>query len=114
MVYTKKHPALLIMGLVMLAVGYLIGGGYADGFVKYLGIARTVPEIKAFTLYFGVGSVVGALIGALIIRTISFYFRILSIDPLLQSLVEGIVLLAAVSLGAIRTLRVKNRLELFR
>lgn len=58
MVYTKKHPALLIMGLVMLAVGYLIGGGYADGFVKYLGIARTVPEIKTFTLYFGIGSVV--------------------------------------------------------
>ena len=62
----------------------------------------------------GVGSAVGALIGALILRTISFYFRILSIDPLLQPLVEGIVLLLAVSLGAFRAIRVKNRLELFR
>ena len=62
----------------------------------------------------GIGSAIGALIGALILRAISFYFRILSIDPLLQPLVEGIVLLLAVSLGAVRALRVKNRLELFR
>ena len=62
----------------------------------------------------GVGGAIGSLVGALILRVISFYFRIVSIDPLLQPLVEGIVLLAAVSLGAIRTLRVKNRLDLFR
>ena len=62
----------------------------------------------------GIGGAIGSLVGALILRVISFYFRILSIDPLLQPLIEGIVLLAAVSLGAVRTLRVKNRLELFR
>jgi ribose transport system permease protein len=62
----------------------------------------------------GIGGAVASLIGALILRVISFYFRILAIDPLLQPLIEGAVLLAAVSLGAIRTLRVKNRLELFR
>ncbi|MEO9297292.1 ABC transporter permease [Devosia alba] len=62
----------------------------------------------------GIGGAIGSLIGALILRVISFYFRILSIDPLLQPLVEGLVLLAAVSLGAIGVLRVKNRLDLFR
>jgi ribose transport system permease protein len=62
----------------------------------------------------GVGGAIASLVGALILRVISFYFRILSIDPLLQPLIEGVVLLAAVSLGAVRTLRVKNRLELFR
>jgi ribose transport system permease protein len=62
----------------------------------------------------GIGGAIASLVGALILRVISFYFRILSIDPLLQPLIEGMVLLAAVSLGAIRTLRVKNRLELFR
>jgi ribose transport system permease protein len=62
----------------------------------------------------GVGGAIGSLVGALILRVISFYFRILAIDPLLQPLIEGAVLLAAVSLGAVRTLRVKNRLELFR
>ena len=62
----------------------------------------------------GIGGAIGSLIGALILRVISFYFRILSIDPLLQPLIEGLVLLAAVSLGALQTLRVRNRLELFR
>ena len=50
----------------------------------------------------------------MILRVISFYFRILDIDPLLQPLIEGVVLLIAVSFGAFRTLRVKNKLDLFR
>ncbi len=66
------------------------------------------------SLFGGVGGAIASLVGAFILRMISFYFRILSIDPLLQPLIEGVVLLAAVSLGAIRTLRVRNRLELFR
>lgn len=92
------------------------GSGNAD--IPQAG-AYTLNSIAAVvlggvSLIGGVGSAVGALIGALILRAISFYFRILSIDPLLQSLVEGVVLLLAVSLGAVRALRVKNRLELFR
>jgi ribose transport system permease protein len=92
------------------------GSGNADlpqaGAYTLNSIAAVV--LGGISLLGGVGTVIGALIGALILRAISFYFRILSIDPLLQPLVEGVVLLAAVSLGAIRTLRVKNRLELFR
>jgi ribose transport system permease protein len=92
------------------------GSGNAD--IPQAG-AYTLNSIAAvvlggISLLGGVGTAIGALIGALILRVISFYFRILSIDPLMQSLVEGIVLLLAVSLGAVRTLRVKNRLELFR
>jgi ribose transport system permease protein len=70
--------------------------------------------IGGTSLLGGVGGAIGSLIGALILRVISFYFRILSIDPLLQPLVEGVVLLTAFSLGAFRTLQVKNRLDLFR
>jgi ribose transport system permease protein len=62
----------------------------------------------------GVGGAVASLVGAAILRVISFYFRILDIDPLLQPLIEGVVLLIAVSFGAFRTLRVKNKLDLFR
>lgn len=92
------------------------GSGSADlpqaGAYTLNSIAAVV--LGGISLLGGVGTVIGALVGALILRAISFYFRILSIDPLLQPLVEGVVLLLAVSLGAIRTLRVKNRLELFR
>ncbi len=62
----------------------------------------------------GSGGVIASLVGALILRVISFYFRILDIDPLLQPLIEGLVLLAAVSFGAGRTFSIRNRLELFR
>ena len=62
----------------------------------------------------GIGGAIASLVGALILRVISFYFRILDIDPLLQPLIEGVVLLIAVSFGAFRTLRVKNKLDLFR
>jgi len=68
--------------------------------------------IGGTSLMGGVGGAVGSLFGALVIRSISFNFRIFDVDPLLQTLIEGVVLLAAVSLGAARILRVKNRLEL--
>lgn len=92
------------------------GVGNAD--IQQAGV-YTLNSIAAvvlggISLLGGAGSAVGAIIGALILRVISFYFRILSIDPLMQTLVEGVVLLAAVSLGSIRMLRIKNRLELFR
>ena len=60
------------------------------------------------------GGAIGSVFGALILRVISFFFRIFDIAPLLQPLFEGIILLAAVSIGALRVLRVKNTLELFR
>ncbi|WP_158971178.1 ABC transporter permease [Chachezhania sediminis] len=62
----------------------------------------------------GTGGVIASILGAMILRAVSFYFRILDIDPLLQPLIEGIVLLTAVSAVAFRTFGVKNQLELFR
>ena len=47
----------------------------------------------------GSGGAFGSLVGALVIRAISFNFRIFDVPPLLQPLFEGLVLLAAVSLG---------------
>jgi ribose transport system permease protein len=67
--------------------------------------------IGGTSLMGGSGSAVGSLVGALVIRAISFNFRIFDVEPLLQTLFEGVVLLAAVSIGAARIFRVKNRLE---
>jgi ribose transport system permease protein len=70
--------------------------------------------IGGTSLLGGTGGAIGSIFGALILRVISFFFRIYDIAPLLQPLFEGIILLAAVSIGAFRVLRVKNTLELFR
>ncbi len=111
---------------------FTLGGFFAGMGGLYLALQTSsgnadIPQAGAYTLNSiaavvvggvsllgGVGTAVGALFGALVLRTISFNFRIFEIDPLLQPLIEGVVLLAAVSLGAVRVLRVKNTLELFR
>ena len=113
-------------------VAFTLGGFFAG--LGGLGLAlqtssgnADIPQAGAYTLNSiaavviggtsllgGVGSAIGSVIGALVLRTISFNFRIFEVDPLLQPLFEGIVLLAAVSLGALRVLRVKNTLDLFR
>lgn len=111
---------------------FTLGGFFAGVGGLYLTLQTSsgnadIPQAGAYTLNSiaavviggtsllgGVGSAIGSIFGALILRTISFNFRIFEIDPLMQPLFEGVVLLAAVSLGAFRVLRVKNSLELFR
>jgi ribose transport system permease protein len=70
--------------------------------------------IGGTSLLGGSGSAIGSIFGALILRVISFTFRVFDIAPLLQPLFEGIILLGAVSISALRVLRIKNTLELFR
>jgi ribose transport system permease protein len=70
--------------------------------------------IGGTSLLGGMGSAIGSIFGAMILRVISFNFRIFEIDPLLQPLFEGVILLAAVCIGALGILRIRNRLELFR
>jgi uncharacterized membrane protein YadS len=61
MVYTKKHPALLIMGIIMLAIGVLVSTGALDGVLGYLGNKGKVGEITNLSYLFGV---VAAVLGA--------------------------------------------------
>jgi ribose transport system permease protein len=106
----------LLAGIGGLFLAIQTSSGNADipqaGAYTLNSIAAVV--IGGTSLLGGAGSAVGSLFGALVLRVISFYFRIFDVAPLLQPLVEGIVLLAAVSLGALSVLRVKNTLELFR
>ena len=69
----------------------------------------------------GAGTAIGSVFGALVLRTIGSLMRVtdtilwvIKADPLIQPLFEGLVLLVAVTLGASRALRVKNRLDWFR
>ena len=65
------------------------------------------------SLYGGRGSAVGAVFGALAFRAIGDLLFVFDLDPLWQPLFQGIVLALAVTLGAARLFRVRNRLELF-
>ncbi|MBV9538916.1 MAG: ABC transporter permease [Acidisphaera sp.] len=99
------------------------GSGNAD--INQAG-AYTLNSIAAVviggtSLFGGSGGAIGSIFGALTLRAISFCFRVFDensplgflANPLLQPIFEGVILLAAVSLGAARALRVKNRLALF-
>jgi ribose transport system permease protein len=105
-----------LAGLAGLFLAIQTASGNADipqaGAYTLNSIAAVV--IGGTSLLGGSGSAIGSIIGAFVLRVISFNFRIFDVDPLLQPLFEGIILLAAVSLGAVRVLRVKNTLELFR
>ena len=61
MVYTRKHPALLIIGVVLLAHGFLIAGGYMGGVVKYLSLTRVVNEMTTLSYIFGAIAVIVGL-----------------------------------------------------
>jgi len=63
MVYTKKSPALFIIGLVMLAIWYLITSNYLSAYIEHLGGIdyKYINEIMTLPLYFGIFSV---LLGA--------------------------------------------------
>lgn len=99
------------------------GSGNADisqaGGYTLNSIAAVV--IGGTSLFGGSGGAIGSVFGALVLRAISFCFRVFDpsgpmgfvANPLLQPIFEGVILLAAVSLGAARVFRVKNRLSLF-
>lgn len=106
----------LFAGLAGLFLALQTSSGNADipqaGAYTLNSIAAVV--IGGTSLLGGTGSAIGSVIGALVLRTISFNFRIFDVAPLMQPLFEGIVLLAAVSLGGLKLLRLKNKLEVFR
>jgi uncharacterized integral membrane protein (TIGR00698 family) len=61
MVYTRKNPAVLIIGLILLAYWFAVNGGYLDGVLTYLGTTRSKPEMIQLSLIFGLISVAAGL-----------------------------------------------------
>lgn len=64
MVYTKKSPALLIIGIVMLAIWYLAQSGMMNGYLEHLAMGKKykmMGELTTLPLYFGV---IAAVLGA--------------------------------------------------
>lgn len=83
-----------------------IGGSYTLN-----SIASVV--LGGVSLFGGVGSAIGAIFGAFALRTIGDLLFVFDFDPLWQPLFQGVILLVAVTLGSLRLLRIRNRLDLF-
>lgn len=82
------------------------GGGYT-----LFSIAAVV--LGGVSLFGGAGSAIGAIFGAFMFSTIGDLLFVFELDPLWQPLFRGVVLLAAVCLGSLRLLQMRNRLDLF-
>ena len=61
MVYTHKSPALLIMGIIFLAIGLLAGSGQMDGLIQYLHTKKYIGEMIWMGYIFGVVGIIGGL-----------------------------------------------------
>jgi len=64
MVYTKKHPTLFIIGVIMLVLWYLGDSGALSGYYEHLAAGKKYKyggEIATLPFYFGI---VAVLIGA--------------------------------------------------
>ena len=84
-----------------------------------LGADYTLNSIAAVviggtSLFGGAGSAIGSIFGAFVMRTVGDLLFVFDMNPVLQPLFVGVVLLFAVSLGSLRLLRIKNKLDLYR
>jgi ribose transport system permease protein len=115
-----KVLAYVLAGLLSAIAGLLLTFITYSGAAKAaLGADYTLNSIAAVviggtSLFGGSGSAVGSIFGAFVMRTVGDLLIVFDINPVLQPLFVGIVLLLAVSLGSLRLLRIKNRLDFYR
>jgi ribose transport system permease protein len=110
--YTLSGLLAAIAGLFLTCVTYSGEASAANGNTYTLySIAAVV--LGGVSLFGGSGSAIGAIFGALMFRTIGDLLFVFNVEPLWQPLFQGVVLILAVGLGAVRLLRVRNRLDLY-
>ncbi|MCB1331800.1 MAG: ABC transporter permease [Maritimibacter sp.] len=114
----RAKIAAYTLGGVFAAFGGLFIGFQTLSGDPSIGLTYTLNSIAAVViggtmLTGGAGSVVGSIAGALVLRTIGSLIFFIGLQPLAQPLFEGAVLLIAVSFGATRLLKIKNRMEVF-
>ncbi len=110
--YTLSGLLAAIGGLFLTFFTYTGEAAYASG-NSYTLFSIAAVVLGGVSLFGGRGSVVGAIFGALAFRTIGDLLFVFDLEPLWQPLFQGVVLLVAVSLGAVGLFRVRNRLEWF-
>jgi ribose transport system permease protein len=115
----SKLVAYMLSGLLAAIAGILLtfitssGEASAPSGGTYTLNSIAAVVIGGTSLFGGSGSAIGSIFGAFVLRTISDLLFVFDLPPLWQPLFEGCILLLAVSLGAARILRLRNRLEQF-
>lgn len=61
MIYTHKHPALLIIGIIMLSIGITTNTGMMDGIIQHLSLKKVAGEMETLSLIFGTISIIVGL-----------------------------------------------------
>lgn len=111
--YTLAGLLASVGGLLLTFVTFSGEASSAIGSVYTLNSIAAVV-IGGTVLSGGAGSAIGSIFGAFALRTIGDLLFVFDLEPLWQPLFQGIVLLTAVSFGAVRLLGVRNRLDLYR
>ncbi|MDK1493525.1 ABC transporter permease [Sinorhizobium sp. 7-81] len=110
--YTLAGLLAAMGGLFLTFFTYTGEAAYASGSGYTLwSIAAVV--LGGVSLYGGRGSAIGAIFGAFAARTTGDMLFVFDVDPLWQPLLQGVVLMIAVSIGSLALLRVRNRLDWF-
>ena len=94
-----------------------VEGGRGSLVVDATGLSaaeRAALDADLRALFGSAGGAIGSVFGAFILRTIGDLLFVLNAPPMWQPLFQGLILLGAISLGALPLLRVRNRLELYR
>ena len=102
-----------IAGLSLTALTYT-GEARAALAADYTLNSIAAVVIGGTSLFGGSGSAIGSIFGAFVMRTVGDLLFVFDMNPVLQPLFVGVVLLFAVSLGSLRLLRIKNKLDLYR
>jgi ribose transport system permease protein len=110
--YTLSGVFCAIAGLVQTFYTYAGEASLPSANIYTLNSIAAVV-IGGTSLFGGFGSAIGSIFGAFSLRTIADLLFVFDMPPLWQPLFNGIILLLAVSLGAARVFRIRNRLELF-
>jgi ribose transport system permease protein len=115
----SKLASYILCGLLATLGGILLtavtdsGEASAPGGSIYTLNSIATVVIGGTSLFGGTGGAIGSIFGAFVLRTIGDLLFVFDLPPLWQPLIQGLILLAAVSMGAARVFRIKNRLDLF-
>ena len=114
-----RFAAYSLAGILAAAAGLLLSlialSGEASasqgGFYTLNSIAAVA--IGGTSLFGGSGGMIGSICGALLLRMISDLLFVFNAPALWQPLFQGLILLGAVCLGALRVFRRKNQMDVF-